>query len=216
MASARTEHDSLRTDGADSPTRFHWRQSPWKHHFAYFFFHVHLCLGLWEAGHEQQQLGQIQSNGFWRRHLTVTDCQWLHFVRTRSKSGETGAGENVGRVHWDLSSRWALTDQLTAGYVRKKRSPTRNYGGAGQNRRYSSYSFMASALDGGEWSASRPRRALPPRKGSPLPIVQEAGWASEPVWTQRLEERSFAYAWDRTPRKNNGCGFWNAVFCLGH
>jgi hypothetical protein len=39
--------------------------------------------------------------------------------------------------------------------------------------------------------ASRPGRALPPGKGPPVPIVQEAGWASEPVWTQRLEEKYF-------------------------
>jgi hypothetical protein len=58
-------------------------------------------------------------------------------------------------------------------------------------RRYSSYSFMTSALDGGEWSASCAGRSLPPGKGPPVPIVQEAGWASEPVWTQRLEEKSF-------------------------
>jgi hypothetical protein len=44
---------------------------------------------------------------------------------------------------------------------------------------------MTSALDGGEWSASRPGRTLPPGKGPPVPIVQEAGWA------QRLEEKSF-------------------------
>jgi hypothetical protein len=55
---------------------------------------------------------------------------------------------------------------------------------------YSSYSFSTSALDGGEWSASLPDRALAPRKGPPVPIVQEAGWAPEPVWTQRLEEKS--------------------------
>jgi hypothetical protein len=66
-------------------------------------------------------------------------------------------------------------------------------------RRYSSYSFTTSALDGGEWSASRPGRALPPEKGPPVPTVQEAGWAPEPVWTQRLEEKSFAPAGDRTP-----------------
>jgi hypothetical protein len=36
-------------------------------------------------------------------------------------------------------------------------------------------------LDGSEWSASRPGRALPPRKGPPVPIGQEAGWAAEPV-----------------------------------
>jgi hypothetical protein len=37
----------------------------------------------------------------------------------------------------------------------------------------------------GESSASRPGRAL-----APIPIVQEAGWAPKPVWTQRLEEKS--------------------------
>jgi hypothetical protein len=63
---------------------------------------------------------------------------------------------------------------------------------------YSSYSFTISALDGGEWSASRPGRAFPPVKGAPVPIVQEAGWAPEPVWTQRSEENSPAPAWDRT------------------
>jgi hypothetical protein len=66
-------------------------------------------------------------------------------------------------------------------------------------RRYSSYSFLTSPLDGREWSASRLGRYLPPGKGPPVPIVQEAGWAPEPVWTQRLEEKSFAPAGDRTP-----------------
>jgi hypothetical protein len=50
-----------------------------------------------------------------------------------------------------------------------------------------SYSFTTSALDGGEWSASRPGRALPPEKG---PIIQEAGWAPELVWTEMSEEKS--------------------------
>jgi hypothetical protein len=50
------------------------------------------------------------------------------------------------------------------------------------------YSFLDSELDGGEWSASRPGRALAPGKGPPVPIVQVAGWAPEPVWTQKLEE----------------------------
>jgi hypothetical protein len=50
----------------------------------------------------------------------------------------------------------------------------------------------------GEWSASRPGRDLPPGKGPPVPIVQETGWAPEPVWTQRLEEKSFAPAGNRT------------------
>jgi hypothetical protein len=32
-----------------------------------------------------------------------------------------------------------------------------------------------------------------------MPIGQEAGWASELVWTQRLEEKFFASAGDRKP-----------------
>jgi hypothetical protein len=56
---------------------------------------------------------------------------------------------------------------------------------------YSSYSFTTSALEGGKWSASRPDRALPPEERTPLPIGQEAGWASELVWKERLEEKSF-------------------------
>jgi hypothetical protein len=52
---------------------------------------------------------------------------------------------------------------------------------------------------GGEWSASRPGRALPLGKGPPVPIGQEAGWASEPVWMQRLKEKSSASVGDRTP-----------------
>jgi hypothetical protein len=74
-------------------------------------------------------------------------------------------------------------------------TPWRRLGG----EEYSSYSFTTSALDGDEWSASRPGRTLPPGKGPPVPIVQEAGWAPEPVWTQRLEGKSFAPAGDRTP-----------------
>jgi hypothetical protein len=54
-------------------------------------------------------------------------------------------------------------------------------------RRYSSNSFLPSALEGGEWSASRPGRPLPPGKEPPIPTVQEAGWAPQQVWTYRVE-----------------------------
>jgi len=65
-------------------------------------------------------------------------------------------------------------------------------------RRYSSYSFTTSALDGGEWSASRPGRIFPPGKGPTVPFGQQVGWGPVPVWTQRLEEKSFTPAEDRT------------------
>jgi hypothetical protein len=35
------------------------------------------------------------------------------------------------------------------------------------DRRYSSYSFLTLALEGGEWSASRPGRAFPPGERAP-------------------------------------------------
>jgi hypothetical protein len=38
------------------------------------------------------------------------------------------------------------------------------------------------------------------RKGPPVPNGLEAGWASEPVLTQRLEEKSFAPTRNRTPQ----------------
>jgi hypothetical protein len=49
-------------------------------------------------------------------------------------------------------------------------------------------------------SASRPGRILRWRKdpSAPVPIGQEAGWAPETVWTQRLEEKAFASVGDRT------------------
>jgi hypothetical protein len=62
-----------------------------------------------------------------------------------------------------------------------------------KGERYSSYSFFTSALHG----VSGQRHA-PAGKGPPVHILQ-AGWASELVWTQRLEEKSFAPAGDRTP-----------------
>jgi hypothetical protein len=74
------------------------------------------------------------------------------------------------------------------GISKSKAVPLHAMEALGGESRYSSYSFTTSALDGGEWSASGPGRALPPGKGPPVPIVQEAGWAPEPVWTQRLEE----------------------------
>jgi hypothetical protein len=69
----------------------------------------------------------------------------------------------------------------------------------GGERRYSSYSFLTSALDGDEWSASCSGRALPLGKRPPVPTGKEAGWAPELVSTQRIEEKSSASVGDRTP-----------------
>jgi hypothetical protein len=59
---------------------------------------------------------------------------------------------------------------------------------------YSSYSFLASALDEVEWSTSRPGRDIPREKT--LGTHCTGGLVG---WTQRLGEKSSAYADNRTP-----------------
>jgi len=46
---------------------------------------------------------------------------------------------------------------------------------------YTSTLPSTSALDVGGWSTPRPGRVTPTK--DPVPVVQEAGWAPEPVWT---------------------------------
>jgi len=46
---------------------------------------------------------------------------------------------------------------------------------------YISTVFLTSALEGGEGVSVTPRSHLTPGK-DPVPIVEEAGWASGPVW----------------------------------
>jgi hypothetical protein len=48
-----------------------------------------------------------------------------------------------------------------------KSNPATRHGGALGERRYSSYSFSTSALDEGEWSASRPGRPFTPGERTP-------------------------------------------------
>jgi hypothetical protein len=58
------------------------------------------------------------------------------------------------------------------------------YTGAKEERRCSSYSFLTSALDGVSGQRHAPA-ALYPRGKKPVRIVQEAGWATDLVWTQK-------------------------------
>jgi hypothetical protein len=72
-------------------------------------------------------------------------------IYARSIGPETGTSS----IYWAQKSKSKAVPRYT---------PWRRLGG---ERRYNSYSFTTSALDGGEWSASRPGRALPPEKGPP-------------------------------------------------
>jgi hypothetical protein len=51
--------------------------------------------------------------------------------------------------------------------IKRKSSPTTHLWRCRGERMYSSYTFTTLELDGGEWSASRPDRALPLGKGPP-------------------------------------------------
>jgi hypothetical protein len=110
---------------------------------------------------------------------------------------------SISQLHKNLLSYYITIEKIDKSKSKGKLSRY-SHAGAKEQRRYSSYSFTTSALDGDERLASRPGRALAPGKGPPVPIVQEAGWASEPVWTQRIEEKSFASAGDRTPVVQHG------------
>jgi hypothetical protein len=45
------------------------------------------------------------------------------------------------------------------------------------------HAFLNSALDGDEWSTSRPGR-FTPRERARGTLGQDAGWAPQPFWTQ--------------------------------
>jgi hypothetical protein len=56
---------------------------------------------------------------------------------------------------------------------------------------------------------------LPPWKGPPVPIVQEAGWAPEPVWTQRIEENSLSLP-GIEPRSPGRPARRQTLYCLSY
>jgi len=56
-----------------------------------------------------------------------------------------------------------------------KAVPQHTYVGDWVEKMYRSYSSWTSALDGDEWSASRPRHALAPGKGLRYPLYRRLG-----------------------------------------
>jgi hypothetical protein len=98
-----------------------------------------------------------------RTRVTVTgESERFRSVRSLPVQGPT---QGVAKIYpacelHRKDENWCL------GYKKVKQSrytPWRRLG----ERRYSSYSFITSALDRGEWSASRSGRVLPPGKWTP-------------------------------------------------
>jgi hypothetical protein len=63
---------------------------------------------------------------------------------------------------------------------------------------YSSYSFLTSTLYGGEWSVSRPGRALPPEKDLLCPLDRRPGGLQSWSGYRSYRKKSLASAWNRT------------------
>jgi hypothetical protein len=92
------------------------------------------------------------------------------------------SGERHARPHFNPGKGPPVPDVQEAGWAselvcKQKSSPATRHEGAWGERRYRSYSFTTSAIDGGEWSASRPGRALPPGKG-PRGTHWRGGWVA--------------------------------------
>jgi hypothetical protein len=128
---------------------------------------------------------------WWLCRLLSWEQHWWHLVWGSDLLCTDTSSKNM-----QLSWRYLFSVNCKTTWIS---CPSTRHGGAWGERRYSSYSFWTLALDGGEWSASRHGRALPPGKGPPVPFVQEAGWAPEPVWTQGLDEKSSVSVGDWTP-----------------
>jgi hypothetical protein len=60
---------------------------------------------------------------------------------------------------------------------------------------YSSTISLTSVIDGGVWLTPRPGR-FTPRERDPVPVVLEAVWTLEPVWTG---VENLAPNWIRSP-----------------
>jgi hypothetical protein len=63
------------------------------------------------------------------------------------------------------------TTELISKLIKGKVVPLRSIEAHLGDSRYSSYCFLTPALGRGEWSASRPGRALPPGERAPVPTV---------------------------------------------
>jgi hypothetical protein len=84
-------------------------------------------------------------------------------------------------------------------YTESKSCPTTRHERAWGRGGIAPVHFTTSALDGGEWSASRPGRALPRGKDPRYPLDRRPGGPQSRSGLKRLEEKHFASAGDQTP-----------------
>jgi hypothetical protein len=125
----------------------------------------------------------------WSSQFLNTVCYFIPFVGldlSQIKTCNCQPGDNDVRFRVLAATSMKMT---TSGMLRRVVSYIFTYvsGVLAASIISSMLVLIIKAPDEDEWSASRPGRALPP--GKPVPIRLEAGWATEPIWTQRLEEK---------------------------
>jgi hypothetical protein len=99
-------------------------------------------------------------------------------------------------LQYDMGLNYFLTALLSKYKVRKAvlLLPCR----CQENRMYSSYSFLTSALDGDDWSVSCPGHALPPGKDTGTHWIR--GWVGVRAGLNtEAREKSSASVRDQTP-----------------
>jgi len=68
-----------------------------------------------------------------------------------------------------------------------------------EERRYSSYSFLTSTLNVGEWTASRHGRSIAPEKDLRCRLYRRLGGPRAGLDTENRRKILFAFARDQTP-----------------
>jgi hypothetical protein len=106
---------------------------------------------------------QILQHTFWVQDQPnvplLSYCTTENTWYRRSQSVDRELLHSSGSRNWDYKINYVKVNV-------SRYTSCRRLGG----EEVGSYSFSTSALDGGEWSASRPGRPLPPGKGFPVPI----------------------------------------------
>jgi hypothetical protein len=117
----------------------------------------------------------VEKFSIWEPHLTNTFTKILILRLLFSL-----LSFNFIHTYWNLQHFYSLRqewftdsyEKLAAKYLESWLA-THHAGGTGE--RCSSYSFLTSALDRGEWSPSRPIRTLPRRKNPRYPFDRRLG-----------------------------------------
>jgi hypothetical protein len=146
----------------------------------------------------------------WLEAGWVTELVWTQRLEEKScasaEDRTLGVQFVVRHIYWATSAvfifiiiRIVVQTEKETQKVKCKAVPQQTYGSAGVERRYSSYSFTTSSLDGGEWSASRSGNAkgYPPLKNitslCDYSVLPETCRAAVRVTRYCAEEQSQVY-----------------------